>query len=159
MCFDPTASSRSASHIPQLLQLTLQHSKALIYVSWFYTCFTGPKQNFHNNNVTFTWSWNICLCFLPCSLIIHSKWTWPGRGKWFSVIISYVLSYSCVPTILWLQGHARRVGLYNQKQLPTHFQKLGVCDPVWERHLFTYCSFLVSLLPYRRQQCSQPITD
>jgi len=43
MCFDPTASSRRASHIPQLLQLTLQHSKVLIYVSWFYTCFTGPK--------------------------------------------------------------------------------------------------------------------
>ena len=33
---------------------------------------------------------------------------------------------SCVPTTLWLQGRARRVGLCNQKQLPMHFQKVGV---------------------------------
>jgi len=73
-----------------------------------------------------------------------------GRELIFSYNFLSPLLSSCVSTILWLQGHARRVGLCYQKQLPTHFQ---TPLPVWERHLFTYCSFLLSFLPYRRQQC------
>jgi len=49
-----------------------------------------------------------------------------GRELIFSYnFLSLPLS-SCVPTILWLEAHARRMGLCNQKQLPMHFQKLGV---------------------------------
>ena len=43
---------------------------------------------------------------------------------------------SCVPTTLWLQGRARRVGLCNQKQLPMHFQKVGVWPSLGEASVY-----------------------
>jgi hypothetical protein len=45
-----------------------------LHFPWFYTRFYRSHQNFHKSNVKF--SWNICLCFLPNSSIIHSNWAW-----------------------------------------------------------------------------------